>query len=109
MPLWKSCIRRCARFSCSRLCAQHHSAVPCTIRIPASQSSTYGRSGLICGSREAAGGHYPRGGGIRPPEEVRAEFQRPVSISFRKDALVFRESDEAILLLLWVRRGRGRF
>src|ERR1700686_891041 len=83
-------------------------AAACTIRIPAFQFYLHGGSGLIRGSCEAAGGHCPRGGGIRPPEKVRAKFHGAVSIPFREDAFVCSASGEADLSLLRVRCWRRR-
>src|SRR5438270_5507245 len=67
-----------------------------------------GRSGLICRSRQAAGGHRPRGGRICAPEEKRPKLHRALPFSLRKDALVCRASGETDLSLLRLRRGRRR-
>ena len=67
-----------------------------------------GGSGIICRSRETAGGHRPRGGRICAPEKERAELHRAVPLSFGKDAVVRGASGKADLSLLRLRRGRGR-
>jgi len=55
-------VERIGTFSCCSAGPRRRSGVPCTIRIPAPNIPRYGRSGLICGSREAAGGHCSRVG-----------------------------------------------
>src|SRR5665213_3649856 len=81
----------------------------CTITNSALQFYFHGRTRIIYGSREAAGGHCPRDRRIRTFEKIRAEFHWALSISFGEDAFLFREPDEAVLLLFWMRCERRCF
>src|SRR5208283_5976174 len=67
-----------------------------------------GRSRIICGSREAAGGHRPRDWRIRAPEEERAELHRSVPLPRGEDAFLRRTSRQADLSLLRLRQRRRR-
>src|ERR1700722_5213662 len=62
----------------------------------------------FCPEREAAGGHCPRDRRVHHAEEIRrAELSRSVPFSWRKDAIVFRTRDAAVLSLLRLRRVGG--
>src|SRR5260370_26130881 len=65
-----------------------------------------GGSWLIRGEGKTAGGHRPRGGGIRSPEKDRKGLQRPLPVSPRKDPFFHGFPAQTNFLLLWLRQGR---
>src|SRR4029077_20871140 len=86
-----SCAGNCAAGLCSRITRRKRQN---------------GGSGFLCRSREAAGGHRPRGGRVCAPEKEWAKLYGALPISLRKDAVVCRSSGKTDLSLLRLRCGR---